>query len=96
VHKLWRTEDGQRVRTLREALGWDESRLAQRCALSAAQVRQLENGGECKFYSAAIKAQAGRRALSCLEAAAASLSSPPMKVQTPPAGPDSSPPSSNP
>lgn len=74
------------MQALREALGWDVLRLAQRCALSAGQVRQLEEGGESKFYSPAIKAQAGRRALSCLEAAAGSILPAPALPPTPSAG----------
>lgn len=79
------------MRALREALGWDVSRLAHRCALSAGQVRQLEEGGDCKFYSPAIKAQAGRRALSCLEAAAGSLLPAPAQPPIRPAGPGPAP-----
>jgi hypothetical protein len=66
--QLWRTEDGLRLRALREAQGWDVWALARRCSLSACQVRQLEEGGESQFYSPSIKALAGRRALACLEA----------------------------
>jgi transcriptional regulator with XRE-family HTH domain len=70
VQQVWQAVDGHRLKALREARGWDVSRLAQLCALSAAQIRQLEDGGESQFYSTAIKALAGRRALTCLESAA--------------------------
>jgi len=70
VQQVWQAEDGHRLKALREARGWDVWRLARLCALSAAQIRQLEDGGESQFYSAAIKVLAGRRALACLESAA--------------------------
>ena len=68
TQQVWRTEDGNRLKALREARGWDVWALARRCSLSAGQVRQLEEGGESQFYSHGIKALAGRRALACVEA----------------------------
>ena len=67
--RTWTDADGSRLRKLREALGWDLPSLARRCALSVAQVRQLEEGGDSAFYSAEIKRAAGQRVLVRLEAA---------------------------
>lgn len=80
TQQVWQEEDGNRLKALREACGWDVWGLARRCALSASQVRQLEEGGESQFYSPDIKALAGRRALALVVAHAARPSLP----QTPP------------
>lgn len=73
AEQIWRAEDGLKLKALRESCGWDVWALARACALSAGQIRQLEDGGESLFYTAAIKAYAGRRALACLEAHACSI-----------------------
>lgn len=68
AEQIWRAEDGLKLKALRESCGWDLWDLSRACALSASQIRQLEDGGESLFYTAAIKAHAGRHALACLEA----------------------------
>lgn len=70
AERIWRAEDGLKLRALRESCGWDVWALSRTCALSASQIRQLEDGGESLFYTAAIKAHAGRHALARLEAQA--------------------------
>ena len=64
--RIWTPEDAQQLTTLREAAGLDVSILAKRHSLSVQQVRQLEEGGEDRFYSQAIKLQVGRKLLRSL------------------------------
>jgi len=52
-----------------QAAGLDEARLARMACLSVDQVRQLMQGGESLFYSAAIKRQAYKRLMVILGAA---------------------------
>jgi len=90
TQQVWQTEDGNRLKALREAHGWDVWALARRCALSASQVRQLEEGGDSQFYSPGIKALAGRRALACVESHAIRPGLPPTPPGSSPApAPDS-------
>lgn len=89
AERIWRVEDGLKLKALRESCGWDVWALSRACALSAAQLRQLEDGGDSLFYTAAIKAHAGRHALACLEAHSsystgrAAASPPPPRPDTP-------------
>lgn len=64
--RLWTTEDGRLLTALREAAGQDMAVLASRNALSVHHVRQLEEGGDDRFYSQAIKLQVGRKLLRSL------------------------------
>jgi len=63
----WTREQEERLRTLREAARVEETALAQRHAISVAQLRALEGRGTCPFYSEAIKARLGARLLASLE-----------------------------
>ena len=53
--RIWTTEDSQQLTSLREAAGLDIAILAKQHSLSIHQVRQLEEGGDDRFYSQAIK-----------------------------------------
>jgi hypothetical protein len=64
--RIWTTEDAHLLQSLREAAGLDISILAKRHSLSIHQVRQLEEGGQDRFYSQAIKLQVGRKLLRSL------------------------------
>jgi hypothetical protein len=64
--RIWTSEDAQQLTTLRDAAGLDVSILAKRHSLSVHQVRQLEEGGDDRFYSQAIKLQVGRKLLRAL------------------------------
>lgn len=64
--RIWTTEDAQQLNELREAAGLDIAILAKRHSLSVHQVRQLEEGGDDRFYSQAIKLQVGRKLLRSL------------------------------
>lgn len=64
--RIWSQEDAQQLSALREAAGLDVSVLAKRHSLSIHQVRQLEEGGDDRFYSSAIKLQVGRKLLRAL------------------------------
>jgi hypothetical protein len=64
--RIWTAEDAQQLKTLREARGLDIVILAKRHALSVHQVRQLEEDGDDRFYSQAIKLQVGRKLLTAL------------------------------
>jgi hypothetical protein len=64
--RIWTTEDAQQLTSLREAAGLDISILAKRHSLSVHHVRQLEEGGDDRFYSQAIKLQVGRKLLRAL------------------------------
>ena len=63
----WTPEQEERLRALREAARVEETALAQRHAISVAQLRALEGRGTCPFYSEAIKARLGDRLLASLE-----------------------------
>jgi hypothetical protein len=64
--RIWTVEDAQRLTTLREEAGLDVSILAKRHSLSIHHIRQLEEGGDDRFYSQAIKLQVGRKLLRSL------------------------------
>lgn len=64
--RIWTAEDAQQLNALREAAGLDIAVLAKRHSLSVHQVRQLEEGGDDRFYSQAIKLQVGRKLLRSL------------------------------
>ena len=59
-------EDALQLNSLRERAGIDITQLAKRHSLSVHQLRQLEEGGDDRFYSAAIKLQVGRKLLHAL------------------------------
>lgn len=59
----WRSEDGQLLRSLREAAGIDELVFARRNTVSVAQLRELEMGGSSSFYNPAIKRSTGLKLL---------------------------------
>lgn len=65
---MWSESDGQRLKASRLAAGLGASMLAKLNALSHAQLLELEDGGQGSFYSAAIKAQVGRKLLRSLGA----------------------------
>lgn len=60
-------DDAAHLKSLREAAGLEVSDLAAMSNLSAAQIRQLEDGGESLFYSPQIKNQSLRRVIRLLE-----------------------------
>ncbi len=62
-NSLWRSEDGQLLRSLREEAGIDELVFARNNTLSLAQLRELEQGGNSSFYNAAIKRNTGVKLL---------------------------------
>lgn len=53
--------NGDKLRQLREARGWDGGQLARLSSLSMAQVQALEDGGTDCFYSIQIKKNAARK-----------------------------------
>jgi transcriptional regulator with XRE-family HTH domain len=59
----WRSEDGQLLRSLREAAGIDELVFARRNTVSVTQLRELETGGSSSFYNPAIKRSTGVKLL---------------------------------
>ena len=65
--QTWEPADGDCLRRTREQKGIDRTTLARRACLSLPQVVQLEEGGVCHFYTAAIKLLAGRRACAVLD-----------------------------
>lgn len=78
--RIWTTEDSQQLTSLREAAGLDIAILAKRHSLSIHQVRQLEEGGDDRFYSQAIKLQVGRKLLRSLGGDLVELPEPEMSV----------------
>jgi hypothetical protein len=65
--QTWEPANGESLRRARETKGIDRTTLARRACLSVPQVVQLEEGGVCHFYTAAIKLLAGRRACAVLD-----------------------------
>jgi transcriptional regulator with XRE-family HTH domain len=53
--------NGDKLRQLREARGWDVWHLARLSCLSVSQVQALESGGMACFYSQQIKHNAARK-----------------------------------
>ena len=53
--------NGDKLRQLREALGWDWGQVARLSSLSVTQVQALESGGIACFYSPQIKNNAARK-----------------------------------
>lgn len=82
MRKTWTDADAQQLKALRELAGTALPAFAQRHALSAAQVRELEGGKTGSFYSDDIKAHTGRRLLAALGYVA-----PPEPLPAPPAPP---------
>ena len=68
MNSVWSESDGQRLKASRLAAGLGAAALAKLNALSHAQLLELEEGGQGSFYSAAIKAQVGRKLLRSLGA----------------------------
>jgi len=60
-------DQAEHLKNLRLAAGLDHAQLAAMSNLSAAQLRQLEEGGESLFYSPQIKSQSMRRIIRLLE-----------------------------
>jgi hypothetical protein len=60
---IWRSEDGQLLRSLREEAGIDELVFARTNTVSLAQLRELERGGNSSFYNPAIKRNTGVKLL---------------------------------
>jgi hypothetical protein len=61
--RVWTHEDANRLRQCRLSLGLDEEAFGKRCALSMAQVMELEGRRAGCFYTDAIKYQAGQKLL---------------------------------
>ena len=60
----WQPSDGERLKFLRNASGLDLYKFAHINAISAAQLKLLEDGGDSSlFYSPAIKTGVGRKLL---------------------------------
>ena len=66
MDKVWTADDARLLRELRTASGMDRAAFARRCAISAGQLTELEQGGSGHFYSEAIKAHTGRMLLARL------------------------------
>jgi hypothetical protein len=62
-HPSWRPEDGQFLRSLREAAGIDELVFARQNTVSLAQLKELELGGNSSFYNPGIKRSTGIKLL---------------------------------
>jgi hypothetical protein len=62
-HPSWRSEDGQLLRSLREAAGIDELVFARQNTVSLAQLKELELGGNSSFYNPGIKHSTGIKLL---------------------------------
>jgi hypothetical protein len=60
---IWRSEDGQLLRSLREEAGIDELVFARNNTVSLAQLKELELGGHSSFYNPAIKRSTGVKLL---------------------------------
>ncbi len=60
---IWLAEDGRLLKDLRTAAGLDIHEFSRTASISAAQLRQLEEGGNELFYSQSIKFQMGRKLL---------------------------------
>jgi transcriptional regulator with XRE-family HTH domain len=60
---IWLAEDGRLLKDLRTAAGLDIHEFSRAASISAAQLRQLEEGGNELFYSQSIKFQMGRKLL---------------------------------
>lgn len=65
---IWQAEDGKLLKDLRTSSGMDIHEFARAASISAAQLRQLEDGGNELFYSHSIKFQLGRKLLKKLGA----------------------------
>jgi hypothetical protein len=63
TNQVWLPVDGALLKKLREEAGVDLTTLARIHSLSTAQVKQLEDGGDSSFYTAAIKLATGRKLL---------------------------------
>jgi hypothetical protein len=59
----WRSEDGQLLRSLREAAGIEELVFARHNTVSLAQLKELELGGHSSFYTPTIKRRTGVKLL---------------------------------
>lgn len=59
----WLAKDGRLLKDLRTAAGLDIHEFSRAASISAAQLRQLEEGGNELFYSQRIKFQMGRKLL---------------------------------
>ena len=57
MSSFWSESDALKLKTRREDAGLEAAALAKLFAVSAAQVRELEDGGQDCFYSPVIKAQ---------------------------------------
>ena len=58
---VWSDADAQRLKKLRLEAGMDVPELSKQSAVSAAQISQLEEGGDSLFYSPMIKYSVGKR-----------------------------------
>ena len=63
IQVKWPPENEALLKSLRLNAGMDISTLARKTIVSAAQVRQLEEGGDSAFYSAEIKYSIGKKVL---------------------------------
>jgi hypothetical protein len=68
MNSFWSQSDALKLKTRREDAGLEVAALAKLFAVSAAQVHELEDGGQECFYSPVIKARAGRKLLRFLAA----------------------------
>jgi transcriptional regulator with XRE-family HTH domain len=64
---FWSPELQNRLKQTRLNAGIPAEDLARHCALSMAQLRQLEEGGDSQFYNAGIKLRSGNKALNAIE-----------------------------
>ena len=63
----WQPSDGERLKFMRHAAGFDIQKFAKINSISVAQLKLLEDGGDgLLFYSPAIKASVGRKLLNRL------------------------------
>lgn len=90
---FWSPELQNRLKQTRLNAGISADELARCCALSLAQLTQLEEGGDSKFYSQKIKFRSGVKALSALVSAMNDANAP-FNGLPPPASTHNTPPES--
>lgn len=73
---FWSPELQNRLKKTRLNAGIQADELARYCALSVAQLTQLEEGGDSQFYNQRIKFRSGVKALSALVSAVNEASAP--------------------
>jgi hypothetical protein len=73
---FWSPELQNRLKQTRLNADIPAEDLARFCALSMAQLRQLEEGGDSQFYNAGIKLRSGIKALNAIESISSKVRAP--------------------